>query len=83
MPKLDIKNLNMFKEYAKEEFLKLPKSCKFKGMNRTLTEGELFALSYYRASIRILSSKKALKEEWLDNEATDLEIPDSESDAED
>ena len=81
MPKLNISTLNMFKEYAKEEFLKLPKSCKLKGMNRVLSEGELFALAYYRASVRILASRKALKDEWLEEEGSDLELPDSDPDA--
>jgi len=80
--RFNLRNLNMFKEYAKTEFLVLNTGARLKGMDRPLSESELLALAYYRASLHLLNSLGALRPEWETAEDSVVFYPDSDVETE-
>jgi hypothetical protein len=63
--------------HARREYVELLGEHRFKGMNKNLDPGERLALSWLRATIVLLNSKGAFREDFLREYVEPLETPNS------
>jgi hypothetical protein len=76
-PELKHHDLLLLQGFARSEYTEMPAEYHLKGMKRPLDQSERLALSWLRASMRLLNGKKAFREGFLDEYVEPLELPDS------